>query len=322
MRKNEKNKIVILDGCVANPGDIDWSPIENIGDVLIYNETANHEIVERAKNAEIIVTNKCVLDRSTIGQLPKLKCICVIATGYNNIDVEAAKEAGIIVCNVKNYGTSSVAQHVFALILELSNQTGRHSQGIHRGEWKEKGQWSYWLKPVVGLEGKTMGVYGFGAIGKAVAKLALAYGMKVMVTTRQGRAMLPDEVDKVNLQTLFEMSDVLSLHVQLTSDNEGQIDASLMNVMKSSAFLINTARGGLINEMDLRQALLSSKIAGAGLDVLSQEPPDSGHPLLGLDNCILTPHMAWATKEARQMLIDLTAQNIKAYLKGNPLNQV
>ncbi len=315
-------KIVLLDGYTCNPGDLSWDPISALGDFKVYDRTAENLIYQRGKAAEVVIVNKLKLDAYYISRLRKLKCICLIATGYNNVDVWAANERGIVVCNAVGYGTSSVAQHVFALLLELSNRVGIHHESVQAGEWASSADWSYWKHPMMELSGKTMGIYGLGKIGQKVADIALAFGMKVIAHHKHPQRDSREGVEFVSLKRLFVESDVLSLHAPLTNSNLHLINHKTLALMKASAYLINTGRGGLVNEQDLKEGLMAGEIAGAGLDVLSQEPPPIDHPLMGVPNCLITPHHAWACTASRQRLIQIVADNIKAYQAGTPQNLV
>jgi len=316
-------KIVVLDGYVANPGDLSWEDITNLGDVEIYDRTPTNQVYERAKDADILVVNKVVLDEVTLNRLSgKLKCICTLATGYNNVDIKTANRWKITVCNAVGYSSSSVAQHVFALLLELTNQVALNNQSVQNNEWANSVDWSYRKSPMMQLAGKTMGIYGPGQIGRKVIEIARAFGMKIIATRKRRNIWKPDYVKIVDLQTLFGKSDVLTLHAPLTYENKGLVNRNTLSMMKPTALLINTGRGGLVNESDLREALLQGWIGGAGLDVLSEEPPPKDHPLLKIPNCIITPHQAWGTKESRSNLIRIVAQNIAAFLEGKPQNVV
>ena len=277
--------------------------------------------VERAAGASIILTNKTPLPRTVIESLPDLKCIGVLATGYNVVDVAAAKERGIFVTNVPGYGTSAVAQHVFALLLELTQRTGLHSDSVRAGDWARSVDWCYWRTPLVELSGLTMGVVGYGAIGQAVARIAQAFGMKVIAATRTPRA---DEsgVTFTSVDDLFSRADVVSLHCPLTPETQGLVNAARLATMKPAAFLINTGRGPLIVEQDLADALRNAVIAGAAVDVLSTEPPAADNPLLAAPHCLITPHLAWAARASRQRLMDAAVENVRAFLAGAPMNVV
>lgn len=309
-------KIVILDGFTMNPGDLDWSGIESLGKVEVYDRTSPKDVWKRAKDAEIIIVNKVIIDGELLTQLPKLKCICVTATGYNNIDTHAAAQKGIPVCNVRGYSTHSVAQHVFAMILELTNYVGAYNESVQDEAWTRSPDFCYLLGEMPELYGKTLGIYGFGQIGQAVANIALAFGMKVIAKHKHPERDRRSGVEFVDATKLFRTSDVVSLHAPLTHDNTGLINLSLLKTMKSNALLINTARGGFVVEEDLKFALENKIIAGAALDVLTVEPPVEPLVLKGVKNCLLTPHVAWASKAARQRLMDETIKNVKFFLQG------
>ncbi|MBK9492638.1 MAG: D-2-hydroxyacid dehydrogenase [Haliscomenobacter sp.] len=319
---SEQPKIVVLDGHTLNPGDLSWNELKNLGEVDFYDRTSSDEIVPRAKDATILIVNKLVLTREHIEQLPVLRCICVSATGYNNVDLVATREREICVSNAVGYGTHSVAQHVFALLLELSNHVALHHQSVLNGDWSNQPDFSYWKKPLIELNGKTMGILGFGRIGQKVASIAMAMGMRVLATHRHPERDALVGVTFVRIEDLFSASDVVCLTVPLNDKTRQIVDAKMLKRMKPSAFLINTGRGELINESDLYQALVEEKLAGAGLDVLDGEPPRADHPLFDLPNCIITPHQAWASKEARQRLLDITVGNVASYLRGKPQNVV
>lgn len=314
--------IVILDGQVANPGDLSWDKIEDLGNLIIYNSSTPYQIIERAANADIIITNKCKLGKEVLLQLPNLKCICLLATGYDNIDVQTASSLGVTVCNAQGYSAPSVAQHTLALILALTNQVGKHNKGIHEGDWFKKNVWSYWELPIVELAGKTIGIYGMGNIGSQVATIAHSFGMKIItIDGRNIKSNLPT-IEAVSPDELFRKSDIISLHVPYSDETHHLINSVTLQLMKSSSFLINTGRGDLVNEADLRKALDEKVIAGAALDVLSSEPPPKNHILIGAPNCIITPHQAWASKESRSRLLDIVADNIAHFLQGIPTNVV
>lgn len=319
---SKKIRIVILDGYAANPGDLSWGHIEELGELDIYDNSRPDQIIERAQDADYIITNKCELTADVLKQLPKLKCICVLATGYNNIDVSYAREKRIDVCNVIGYSTPSVAQHVFALLLSLTNQVKEHSDSVHMGQWAASDEWSYWNSPLTELASLTMGIYGYGKIGQQVAQIALAFGMEVIATRRSNKNPSNPNIKLVDEKELLSNSDVISLHAPLSEANTHFINQESLKLMKPSSVLINTGRGGLINEIDLAAALKTGEIAAAALDVLSQEPPPREHPLYHLDNCIITPHIAWATLQSRQRLINSIEGNIKAHQKGDPENLV
>ena len=311
-------KIVVLDGYALNPGDLSWDELKTAGEVKIYDRTAQSETIERASGAQILLTNKTILMAEELDQLPDVKYIGVLATGYNVVDTEAARQKGIIVKNVPAYGTMSVAQHVFALIFEFSNYTGSLSEGVRNGRWSNSIDFCYWDKPLAELAGLTIGIIGFGRIGRAVAGIAEALGMKVIISERIG---VPG-YENHSVEELLEHSDIVSLHCPLTPETKGIINSTRLKMMKSSALLVNTARGPLVVEKDLADALNDGRIAGAALDVLSVEPPPSDNPLLSAKNCIITPHVAWASFSARNRLMDIAVSNVRQYLSGNPVNVV
>lgn len=316
------SQIVILDGYVANPGDLDWDELRALGELNVYERTSSDLVVQRSQDADIILTNKCPINKETMNALPNLKYIGLLATGYNNIDIKAAKEQNIPVCNAVGYSAASVAQHVFALMLELTNNVGQHNVSVHNNGWATARDWSFWNKPLVELAGKTMGIYGIGSIGTQVAKVATAFGMTVIATRRNKEKAMPEAVTLVTEDELLQSSDVLTLHAPLSESNQGFINRESLNKMKPSAYLINTGRGGLVIEEDLKQALLSGIIAGAALDVLTEEPPALNHLLLNTPNCLLTPHHAWATRESRKRLIAIATANVRAFMDGNIQNCV
>ncbi|MEM1119150.1 MAG: D-2-hydroxyacid dehydrogenase [Bacteroidota bacterium] len=317
-----KPKIVIFDGYAANPNDLSWEPIARRGNLKVYDRTPDNLVYQRGKAAEIAIVNKRELDWYYISSLRKLKLICTLATGYNNVDIDAANHFGITVCNAVGYSSPSVAQHVFALLLELINRVGLHNADVQKNGWANSLDWCYWKSPITELAGKTMGIYGYGKIGQKVADIALAFDLKVIVVRQSNRLPANTKVQLVDLETLWTASDVISLHAPLTDSNAGIINQTTLAKMKKSAYLINTGRGGLVNENDLKIALEKGQIAGAGLDVLSQEPPPKDHLLLGVPNCLITPHQAWATKESRARLIEIVGENIGAFLAGKPQNVV
>lgn len=315
-------RIVVLDGHTLNPGDLSWDGLQALGECVVYDRTPPAQVVVRAQAAEIVFTNKTVLDAATIEALPKLRYIGVLATGYNVVDVRAARERNVVVTNIPTYGTRSVAQHVFALLLELTQHVGHHAHTVRDGRWAANPDWCYWDFPLIELEGLTMGVVGFGRIGQAVATLASAFGMKVLAYDLQPPPALPPGVRLTDLDAVFTQSDVVSLHCPLTAENQGLVNARRLETMKPSAFLINTSRGPLVNEADLAAALNAGRIAGAGLDVLAVEPPRAGNPLLTARNCLVTPHIAWATHSARARLMHIAVENLRAFLAGQPVNVV
>lgn len=313
-------KIIVIDGFTLNPGDLIWEDLKKLGPCEIYDRSTPCEKLQRCKDADIVITNKVVFDRDTILKLPNLKYIGVTATGYNVIDIEAAKEKNIIVTNVPSYASESVAQAVFALLLELCNHVGHHSQTVKAGKWASSPDFCYWDFPLVELKALTMGIVGCGRIGHVVAKIAHAFDMQVLGYDKYHTEV--EGIQMVELEKLFTKSDVISLHCPLTAETEGFVNKELLSKMKSTAFLINTSRGPLICEKDLAQALQNGSIAGAAVDVLSGEPPAPDNPLLYVKNCYITPHIAWATKAARQRLMDVTVENTRAYIYGKPVNVV
>jgi len=313
--------IVILDSFTTNPGDLSWAALESLGSLVAYDRTDDADIVPRARDAEIVLTNKTLLSRGVIAALPRLKCICVLATGYNVVDVAAAKEHGVTVCNVPEYSTPNVAQAVFALLLELTNRTGHHDRTVHEGRWAACDDFCYWDGELVELAGLTLGIVGYGRIGQAVARVGRAFEMRILAHRRQATGPI-DGGEYADLDRLFAESDVVSLHCPLTPATKELVNAARLARMKPTALLINTARGGLVNEADLAAALDAGTIAGAGLDVLSVEPPSAANPLLRARNCVITPHIAWATRGARRRLIEATAGNVAAFLAGRPQNVV
>jgi glycerate dehydrogenase len=313
-------KIVVLDGHTLNPGDLSWDALRTLGQCAIHDRTPAGEVLERARGAEVVVTNKTPLDRSAVESLPGLRLIAVTATGYNVVDTAAARERNVAVCNVPEYGTPNVAQHTFALLLELANRVGHHAQTVREGRWSTSADWCYWDLPLVELNGLTIGIVGYGRIGRAVGAIARAFGMNVIAYRRNPEP--EDGVRFVDLDTLFRESDMVSLHCPLTPENRRMVDAARLARMKSTAYLINTARGGLVDEADLAAALNEGRIAGAGLDVLTSEPPAADNPLITARNCIVTPHQAWATRPARQRLLQVTVDNIVAFTTGRPKNVV
>ncbi len=314
--------IVVLDGYTLNPGDLDWDALKALGKCEVFDRTPVDKIHSRAKYAEIVLTNKTLLSRETLDELPKLKYIGVLATGYNVVDIEAAHARGIVVTNVPAYGTRSVAQMTMALLLELTQHAGHHSRRARHGTWSKSEDFCFWDYPLIELEGLTMGLVGFGQIGRAVADLAKAFGMKVQVTSRTKPDNLPEGIDFVGLAELFQTSDVVSLHCPLTPETEQLVNSDRIALMKSTAFLINTSRGPLVDECALAKALNDDRLAGAALDVLSVEPPRSYNLLLTAKNCIITPHIAWATRSARARLMKTAVKNVCAFIDGKPVNVV
>jgi glycerate dehydrogenase len=316
----DKLKIVVLDGFTLNSGDLSWEPLAPFGTLAIHDRTPENEVVERCRDAAVVVTNKVPLTKATLQQLPHLKFISVLATGYNIVDIEAARAQGVPVSNVPAYGTASVAQHTFALLLELTNHVGLHAQSVAAGEWQHSPDFAYTKKPVMELAGKTLGIVGFGHIGQQTARIGAAFGMKILYNSRSEKKT--EWATFADMEKLFAQSDAVSLHCPLTPENNGFVNKAMLSLMKQSAFLINTARGPLIQEQDLADALNNGTIAGAALDVLSVEPPRETNPLLKARNCIITPHIAWISLEARQRIMAITAQNIANFLKGDAINVV
>lgn len=316
-------KITVLDGYGMNPGDLSWEKLEKLGEVKVYDRTAKEDVIDRAVDSEVILTNKTVIDRSVIEKLPKLKYIGVLATGYNVVDIEAAREKGIIVTNIPAYSTASVAQMVFALLLAITNNVEHYTTENRNGRWSRCADFCYWDAPLMELSGKTFGIVGLGNIGQSVARIALAFGMKVLALTSKRVEVLPDGVEKASsLDELLEKSDVLSLHCPLTESTRYMINAQTLAKMKPTAILINTGRGPLIDEFALAQALNNGELKGAGVDVLSTEPPTSDNPLLYARNCYVTPHLGWATVEARRRLMDTAVGNVANFLAGSPVNVI
>lgn len=315
--------ITVLDGHTLNPGDNPWEPVAEHGELTVYDITPPEKIVERAQGADILLTNKTPLDADTLAELDDLRFISVLATGYDVVDVDAAADRGIPVSNVPEYGTDSVAQHVFALLLELTNHVAAHDQAVHGGEWADAGEFAYWKHPVVELADKTLGIVGFGKIGRRAAEIGHAMGMRVVANSRSEENPAPwFDFEFLSKDELFEQSDVVSLHCPLTDDTHHLVDARRLACMKQSAFLINTARGQLIDSRALRDALAADQLGGAAVDVVEQEPIPDDHPLMDAPGCLITSHMAWASVEARRRLMQTTAANIEAYLDGSPQNLV
>ena len=313
--------IVVLDGGTTNPGDLSWAPLEALGRVTVYDSTPADCVVKRAQDAEALIVNRIVLNRAVLDALPKLRYIGTLATGYNTIDVRAAREKGVTVCNVPLYCVETVAQLTLALLLALCCRVEHLSAVTRSGGWNDAVEATHTTAPILELSGKTLGILGFGNIGRAVAQLGLALGMRVLVHSRTQRA-LPTGCTWCGFETLFETADVVSLHCPLTDETRGIVSASVLARMKPTALLINTARGALVDENALADALNSGRLAGAGLDVMAEEPPRPDHPLLTAKNCLITPHIAWASREARLRLIDAVAGNLRAFLAGQPVNVV
>jgi len=316
-------KLVILDAYTTNPGDLAWDFLREFGEYTVYDRTVPDEVLARAADCEIIITNKTALPASLLAQLPKLRFVGMLSTGYNVVDVDFAKERGVLVANIPTYGTAAVAQLTFALLLELTNGVGLHSSAVHDGEWTRCADFCFWKTPLVELFDKTMGIIGFGKIGQAAAKIALAFGMRVLAVSD----VPPPETgfEDVEFCTLDEMlprADAVTLHVPLTPQTEGLVDAAFLQKMKASAYLINTARGPIVKEQDLADALDGGIIAGAGLDVLCVEPAKAENPLLHCKNCFITPHIAWAGFETRQRLLGVLTENLRGFVAGKPVNLV
>ena len=312
-------KIVITDGYTLNPGDLSWEEFKSFGEIILRDRTSASEVEEVCKDATVIVTNKTSINRPTIQNASQLKLIAVTATGYNIVNTVAAKEYNVPVCNVPGYGTDSVAQHTFALILELTNHVGLNARSVAEGEWGKSKDFCYSKKSIVELSGKTLGIIGLGKIGEKVAEIGSAFGMNIIYHNRSVKQATGKQV---SIEEVFANADVVTLHCPLTSENQGFVNKKLLSIMKPSAILINTARGQLINESDLANALNNGTLAGAGLDVLSQEPPPADHPLIGIANCIITPHNAWLSFEARQRIMRTTLENVRLALDGKPQNVV
>lgn len=315
-------KIVILDGYAANPGDLEWDGFDTLGELIIYPRTQRNEIVERAKDAEIVLTNKTPFRAEIFDQLPQLKYIGVLSTGYNIIDTEAAKQHGVVVCNIPAYSTNSVAQMVFAHILNITNHVAHYAEASRKGVWSMQKDFCYWDTPLMELNGKTLGIIGLGSIGMRVAEIAHSFGMNVSAYTSKNPSELPEWIQKATLDGIFAVSDILSLHCPLTEDTRHIVHKETLAKMHPGAILINTSRGPLVNEDDVAEALNSGHLAGYGTDVMEQEPPAADNPLLKQPRAFVTPHVAWATTEARKRLMDIALQNLKAFIDGQPMNVV
>jgi glycerate dehydrogenase len=316
-------KIVVLDGYALNPGDLSWDSLKQLGQVEIHDRTPEELVVERVDKADVVLTNKTPLSRAALAQAPALKYIGVLATGYNIVDTQAARERGIVVTNIPTYGTASVAQFAIALLLELCHHVGLHAEAVRNGEWSRNPDWSFWKTPLIELSGKTIGIVGFGRIGRQTAAISASLGMKV-VANDAVEAGAPDYpgFEWMSLDRIVREVDVLSLHCPLFPENKGMINRERLGRMRRSAFLLNTSRGPLVVDQDLADALNDGVIAGAALDVLSIEPPIASNPLLSAKNCIVTPHIAWATKEARSRLLDIAVENVRAFVEGRVVNAV
>ncbi len=315
--------IVVLDGFTMNPGDLSWNELAELGSLKVYDRTSAGQVLERAKDAEVILTNKTVIDAASLRSLPKLKYVGVLATGYNVVDINVARELGIVVTNIPAYSTESVAQMVFAHILNITHRVGRYSDEARSGVWSRQADFSYTNSPLMELCGKKIGIVGFGNTGSATARIAVAFGMEVLAYTSKPQSALPAGVTKADsIDDIFRMSDIVSLHCPLNKETSEIANAAHLSLMKKSAILINTGRGGLVNEQDLADALRENRIKAAGLDVMVNEPPREDNPLLKLDNCFITPHIAWATYEARVRLMNQTVKNLRSFIEGNIINNV
>ncbi|WP_278952703.1 D-2-hydroxyacid dehydrogenase [Lactobacillus apis] len=318
-------KIVNLDSYALNPGDLDWSPLKELGDCTFYDRTPvndDNEILKRIGDAEIVLTNKTPLDEHVISTAPNLKYIGVTATGYNVIDTEAATKANIPVTNIPTYGTDAVAQFTFALLLEITSHVGLHNQLVHDGRWSSNPDFTFWAKPLMELQGKTLGLIGFGSIAKKVAEIGHAFSMNIIFYNHRPKTDLPNYVKQVSLEELYQQSDIISLHVPQTLETTEMINQKAISQMKDGVILINTARGGLISEKDVADALNDGKIAAAGVDVVQKEPIPADSPLLSAKNCYITPHIAWAPRETRNRLLGIVVDNLQAFLNGEKLNVV
>lgn len=312
--------IVVLDGHTVNPNDLSWEGFEEIGNLTVYPRSASELVIERAKNVEYILTNKVRLFQPQLDQLPKLKYIGLCATGYDNIDVDYARKKGITVTNIPSYSTPSVAQHTFSLLLELTNRVGLHNRSVHELEWVRSKDFSYFKAPIIELKDKVFGIIGYGAIGKEVAKIAMAFGMQVKIVSNHASSVEIGEL--VSMEDLLPQVDVLSIHTALNERTKEMINAELLSKMKLTAMVINTSRGAIIDEKALADALNEGRIAAAGIDVLSKEPPTADNPLLSAKNCVVTPHVSWVSKESRLRLMATAVGNFKAFLAGEKLNVV
>jgi glycerate dehydrogenase len=313
-------KIVVLDGHTLNPGDLTWEPLSALGDLTVHERTPREKTVERASGAAVVLTNKTVLGRAEIEALPGLQYIGVLATGYNVVDLAAAREAGVVVTNVPAYSTASVAQTVFAFILEFAQNVALHTDSVRAGEWTRSADFAYWKTPLVELAGKTLGIVGVGAIGQSVAALGRAFGMRVVAAVRTPREY--EGIELLDLDEVFRQADVLSLHCPLTPQTEHLVNAERLATMKPTAFLVNTSRGAVVDPQALADALNEGRLAGAGIDVMIQEPPAADDPLLTARNCFITPHLAWATQEARGRLMATAIENVRLFVAGTPRNVV
>jgi len=316
-------KIVVLDGYAENPGDLTWSALENLGNLMVYDRTEETKIVERINDAEIVIVNKTKIDKRVLDACPEIRYIGVLATGYNNIDIEYAKERRILVANVPTYGTFAVGQFAIALLLEVCHRIGHHDRAVHEGRWTNNLDWCFWDYPLIELSGKTMGIIGFGRIGRTTGRIGKALGMKIISYTRHPRAEDVKEAEFLDkLDDLFAQADVVVLHCPLFPETKEIINKKNIEKMKDGVIIINNSRGGLINEKDLAEALKSGKIYAAGLDVVATEPIGKGNPLLTAPNCIITPHISWAAKESRKRLLNIAVENVAAFIAGKAINIV
>ena len=316
-------KIVVLDGYTLNPGDLSWDGLEKCGELTVHERTAPAQVMDRLAGAEIVFTNKTPLTEAHFAANPQIRFVGVLATGYNVVDIAAAKARQIPVCNIPTYGTMAVAQFATALMLELCHRVGRHAESVKAGDWSRGSDFCYWLNPLIELDGKTLGIVGFGRIGQAFGKIAQAFGMKILaVDEYPNTALESDTLRYVTLDELYANADVISLHCPLFENNRGMINQAAIAKMKPGVLILNTSRGPLINEADLVEGLKSGRVAGAAVDVLSSEPPQADNPLLSAPNCLVTPHIAWATKEARSRLMNIAVENLNAFLRGKAQNVV
>lgn len=315
-------RIVVLDGYGLNPGDLSWDAMKELGDLTVYDRTSPSELLQRATEADVLITNKTVITKDDLQKLPAVKYIGVLATGYNIVDIEAAKEKGIVVTNIPAYSTKSVAQMVFAHILNITQRVGHYAHANKNGRWDQNPDFCYWDTNLIELDGKSIGIIGLGNTGYATSQIALSFGMKVYAYTSKHQFQLPVGIHKLELDELFKTCDIISLHCPLTPSTEEIVNKERLALMKPTAIIINTGRGPLVNEQDLADALNEGKIAAAGVDVLSTEPPKADNPLLKAKNCFITPHIAWATKEARVRLMDIAVNNLKSFKQGKVINNV
>jgi len=316
-------KIVVLDGYAENPGDLTWSALENLGNLMVYDRTEETKIVERINDAEIVIVNKTKIDKRVLDACPEIRYIGVLATGYNNVDTEYARKRRILVANVPNYGTLAVGQFAIALLLEICHRIGHHDKAVHEGRWTNNIDWCFWDYPLIELSGKTMGIIGFGRIGKTTGRIGKALGMKIIAYTRHPQVADKKEVEFITeLDNFFAQADVVVLHCPLFPETKEIINKTNIEKMKDGVIIINNSRGGLINEKDLAEALKSGKVYAAGLDVVESEPIGKENPLLTAPNCIITPHISWAAKESRKRLLNIAVENVAAFIAGKAINIV